>query len=120
MPQLSTTELALVEVLSSPVPETALSQSSARNALRRCRTAWHRTYRECMKRSRGKDEYEAVANASKAYCNAMPLLVGYEGIRDFIACAAHGILIGAIPADRGGQLLYAAQVALGALARAPK
>jgi hypothetical protein len=42
----------------------------------------------------------------------MPMLAGYEGIRDFVACAAHGILIGAIPPERGGQLLYAAQVAL--------
>jgi hypothetical protein len=120
MPQLSRTELALVEVLSNPVPETALSQSSTRNALRRCRAAWHRTYKEYMKRGRDQNEYVAAEQAGRAYCNAMPLLTGHEGIRDFIACAAHGILIGAIPAERGGQLLYAAQVALGALARASK
>ena len=50
-----------------------------------------------------------------AYCGAMPMLASYEGIRDFVACAAHGILIGAIPAERSGQLLYAAQVALNVL-----
>jgi hypothetical protein len=50
----------------------------------------------------------------------MPLPVGYEGVRDFIACAAHGILIGAIPPEKSGQLLYAAQVALNALQFAPK
>lgn len=36
------------------------------------------------------------------------------------ACVACGILIGALPAERTGQLLYAAQVALSALPRDPK
>jgi hypothetical protein len=35
-------------------------------------------------------------------------------------CAAHGILIGAIDANKSGQLLYAAQVALGTLNRGSK
>jgi hypothetical protein len=42
----------------------------------------------------------------------MPLLSGVDGVRDFIACTAHGILIGAIPPESSGQVLYAAQVAL--------
>jgi hypothetical protein len=50
----------------------------------------------------------------------MPQLSGRESIRDFIACTAHGILIGAIPPQQSGQLLYAAQVALGSLQREPK
>jgi len=54
----------------------------------------------------------AARDASVAYRNAMPLLAGYEGARDFVACVAHGILIGAIPENKAGQLLYAAQVAL--------
>ncbi len=45
----------------------------------------------------------------------MPLLSGVDGVRDFIACTAHGILIGAIPPESSGQVLYAAQVALGFL-----
>ena len=49
--------------------------------------------------------------ASTAYCKVMPYLSDYESIRKFIACAAHGILIGAIPQKRANQLLYAAQVA---------
>jgi hypothetical protein len=61
------------------------------------------------------DRVFAAKPAAEAYCNAMPMLVGYEGVRDFIACAAHGILIGAISREKGGQLLYAAQVALAAV-----
>jgi hypothetical protein len=122
MSQLSSTELAVVEILSNTVPETALPHSSTRAALRRCRAAWHRTYKEFMKNCRdpdSSDEADAAESASKSYCNAMPLLAGPDGIRDFIACAAYGILIGAIPSDRSGQLLYAAQVALSALPRKP-
>ena len=38
----------------------------------------------------------------EAFCNAVPMLAGYEAIRDFIARAAHGILIGAFPNDQDG------------------
>ena len=50
----------------------------------------------------------------------MPPLADYESIREFIACAAHGILINAIPQQRANQLLYAAQVALASLNYEPK
>jgi hypothetical protein len=49
----------------------------------------------------------------------MPPLAGHDNICDFIACAAHGILIEAIPMKRANQLLYAAQIALATLNRAP-
>jgi hypothetical protein len=83
-------------------------------ALRRCCAAWKRAFNAYM----GKDpannggEFWAAKEAGIAYRNSMPLLVGYEGARDYIACAAHGILIGAIPKEDSGQVLYAAQVAL--------
>ncbi len=66
------------------------------------------------------DHYErifAAKAAGYAYRNAMPLLVGPEGIRNFVACIAHGILIGAIEKEQSGPLLYAAQVALGSIQR---
>lgn len=63
------------------------------------------------------DRTIALKNASRAYCNAMPLLVGTAGIRNFLACVAHGILIGAIDKSQGGSLLYAAQVALSSTPR---
>jgi hypothetical protein len=66
------------------------------------------------------NKYIAADQASEAFRSAMPLLEGYDGIRDFIACTAHGILINAIPRERGGQLLYAAQVALAVLHREPR
>jgi hypothetical protein len=116
---LTTTELALIDQVSSAVPENALPHTTIRSALRRCRAAWLRAYSHYMKNSDGDDvdKIYAIKDAARAYCFAMPLLAGPDGIRDFIACTAYGIAIGAIPAERGGQLLYAAQVALNALPR---
>jgi hypothetical protein len=122
MSEKSTTELALFEALSYTPPSTTLSPgpggsaSEAKTALRRCSAAWHRAFKAYMEGDDATgsclDTTFAAKDGGKAYCNAMPVLAGYEGIRDFIACAAHGILIGAIPPEKGGQLLYAAQVAL--------
>jgi hypothetical protein len=61
---------------------------------------------------KGNDEVFAAYDADKAYREAMPPLSGYENIRDFIVCTAHGMLIGAILDKQGAKLLYAAQVAL--------
>ena len=55
-----------------------------------------------------------------AYRNAMPSLAGFENIRDYVACVAHGMLIGVIDPNDGPKFLYAAQVALGVLPREPK
>ena len=119
---LTTVELAAIDQIAGAVPENALSHTTIRSAVRRCRAAWLRTYSHYMKNSRGDDvdKIFAAKDAARAYCFAMPLLAGADGIRDYIACAAYGITIGAIPAERGGQLLYAAQVALNALPRDPK
>jgi hypothetical protein len=38
----------------------------------------------------GLDKMFAADPAGVAYRNAKPMLAGYVGIRDFIACAAHG------------------------------
>ncbi len=95
----------------SPAP--VLKRSSTANAIKRCRAAWQRAFNTTMK-DHGNDpdfEYEATKNASKAYCMAMPVLADHESIGNFIACVAHGILVGSIPDDTSGQLLYAAQVA---------
>jgi hypothetical protein len=92
-------------------------------ALRKCRAAWQRAFDAYM-RGEGShdstDHFLAAREAAKAFAPAMPALSGPDGIRDFIACAAYGILIGAIPVDRAGQVLYAAQIALAALPRGPK
>lgn len=105
-----------------PAPE-AVPESTAA-AIARCRAAWQRAFNDYVKKNAKRDSWvkdNAAKPAAIAYRAAMPPLVGHQGIRDFIACAAFGILIEAIPRDRASQLLYAAQVALsvvGALDRA--
>ena len=61
------------------------------------------------------DGFVAMNEASTAYRDAMPALVGEDGIRDFLACTAQGILIIAIPRNQASQLIYAALVALNLL-----
>jgi len=109
-------------LLSAPAP--SLDPARAK-ALKRCCDAWRRAFKASMDNSDREDEeggnrYLAAQDAGTAYCIAMPPLSGYENIRDFIACTAHGILIGAIPAQKSGRLLYAAQVALSTLHYEPK
>jgi hypothetical protein len=123
-------ELSLIEPTPAPEPAPAPSPEPEpdpdpvhEKAVKRCCAAWRRSYDACMEKGRGSraDKISAAAHqAGAAYCDAMPLLAGYENIRDFIACMAHGILIGAIPASKSGQLLYAAQVALSTVHREPK
>jgi hypothetical protein len=80
--------------------------------------AWECVFREKM--AIGKGKVLASLEANKAYLKAMPPLSGYENIRDFIACIAQAMLIDAIRGEQGGKLLYAAQVALGAIRSQPK
>jgi hypothetical protein len=49
--------------------------------------------------------------AGRAFRQLMPPLSGHENIRNFIACAAQGILMDVISGSDGARLLYAAQVA---------
>lgn len=58
--------------------------------------------------------------ASKAYRDSLPTLSSRQDILNFIACVAEGILLDAIPEKTSTKLIYAAQVALGALPREPK
>jgi hypothetical protein len=86
-------------------------------AVARCMNALDRAYDAEF--AKCKDEDDASEAAVKAYHDAMPRLAGYENIRDFIACVAHGMLIGAITDNQGTRLLYAAQVALTTVRRQP-
>jgi hypothetical protein len=94
------------------------SEGSQNPAVSRCCKAWNRAYKATF--ALKKSDYTAEKEAGAAYRDAMPNLSGEQNIRDFIACAAHGILIGAIDEKMSTRLLYAAQVASGALARAEK
>jgi hypothetical protein len=94
---------------------------SAYSAVALCRDAWQQAYDAYMQRKgrRAPNEYEAQKEAAAAYRAAMPQCATWAGIRNFIACVAYGVLIEAIPEQRTGQLLYAAQVALSILPRIP-
>ncbi len=105
----------------APGPRT--TSSTPKVALRRCCTAWQRAFDAHMEehaKNPAAAEIFAARDAGEAYCNAMPMLAGSEGVRDFIACVAHGILIGAIHREKSSQLIYAAQVALSSIQREPK
>jgi len=107
----------------APGPDPKPSKSSSPNAaLRHCRAAWQRAFDEYIADHDDDNHYRVCATepAAEAYRNAMPLLAGYEGIRDFVACAAHGILLGTIPKESANQVLYAAQVALATLSHQPR
>lgn len=128
MTKASAAELSLTETTPSPDPANAPDPmpepgpTHARPALRRCCAAYRRAFNAHMEGTDGGfwAKNRAAGEAKLAYRNAMPLLASYEGIRDFIACTAHGILVEAIPPEQSGHLLYAAQVALATLQREPK
>jgi hypothetical protein len=103
---------------SSPTAETAPNLPSPNPAVQRCCEALECSLEES--RANGQDEVYAEEDADQAYMNAMPHLSGYENIRDFIACVTHGMVVGAIDNIQGPKLLYAAQIAVGALRHEPK
>ena len=127
MSQLTVQEIALLETITDSEPNTALSRGHARKpanskaAIRRCVAAWESLYAEYMSVPE-KNILQSFAEleAGKAYCHAMPMLDGYNGVREFIACAAHGILIGAIPLEMRGHILYSARVALSIVQNEPE
>jgi hypothetical protein len=126
----STAELSLTETTPSPEPVGAPAPTlepgltHTRLAVRKCGAAYRRAFHVFIETADREepswDRSRAADQAGLAYREAMPLLSSFEGVRDFIACTAHGILMGAIPPEQSGRLLYAAQVALAALQREPK
>ena len=81
-------------------------------AVARCCKAWKRIFRAEFEES----EYFGRSMAAEAYRAALPPLTSRENCRDFIACVAQGMLLGAIAEKDGGKLLYAVQIALSASA----
>jgi hypothetical protein len=120
----NTAKAKLSLIPSHPSPELPVSPEPkpTRSALRRCSAAWKRSFDAFMESAppSGFNKLYASQEAAEVYCRAMPPLYGHDGIRDFIACTAQGILIGAITPQQSGPLLYAAQVALASLGREPK
>jgi len=80
-----------------------------------CVEGWEKTFRATLQKTGS--VYSAKRCAVSVYRMAMPPLTGHQSIRDFIACAAYGMLLGAIKPEHGTKLLYAAQVALSSVAK---
>ena len=111
----------MIQAIQIPAEYSAGDKSSpARQipAVALCCEAWETAFQ--AKYSQTKSGVYARIEAAQAYRNAMPPLFGYQNICDFIACAAHGLGIGAIEDATGSKLLYAAQVAFGAFRGQPK
>ena len=95
------------------------TQSGPQNAaVLRCYEAAMRSRRESRSKRLGTIETEF--NADQAYKRAMPELIGYENIRDFIACIGHGMVMNNITAFQADKLLGVARLALAALREQPK
>ena len=106
-------------------PAPVCKRSKIGTALKRCRDAWQRSYdavyAELIETEDEEDSMtEAEVAACKAYCSALPVFFDQDGIRNFISCVSHGILIGAITEEKASRLLYAAQVAIAALPPQPR
>ncbi len=79
-------------------------------AVARCARAFQDAYSEVLRKSGF--ESDAMKKAAEAYRTFLPPLTSRDNCRDFIACVAHGMLLGVIGENNGGKLLYAAQVAI--------
>lgn len=102
----------------APLESAAPSPAVQNPAVAYCCEAYKRALNAA--KARGKSDYSASIDAEKAYRKALPPLSGQENIRDFIACIAHGILIGTIEGADATRLLYAAQVAHATIAKEPR
>lgn len=83
------------------------------SAVQLCREAYLRAMEES--KARGLDYYDTDDEACRAFREAMPHLSTAAGIRDFIACVTYGLMTDVFIAMEASKLLYAAQVATGAL-----
>jgi mannose/fructose-specific phosphotransferase system component IIA len=98
--------------------------------LERCMKAWNRNYElasispkheglnNCDETN--EDEIFARLQGAKAFRAALPMLVGYENIRDFIACVTYAMLIEILSTDECHELFEAAKIAMALLKTQPK
>jgi hypothetical protein len=98
-------------------------------ALERCVNAWHRNFKlasinpsddnlHCVEDN--DENVFAIEQAGNAYRDAMPLLLSYENIRDFIACTTYGTLNRVFDLEECRELLGAAKIAMALLKAQPK
>ncbi len=106
-------------VIESAAPaETPTPRSTAAAAVERCLNAY-RAARDSQ-RAKGKYELDCYEAAKVAYRQAVPYAESLEDIQALIACVAQGINFEIYERHQSTQILYAAQVALGAYHRKPE
>jgi len=79
-----------------------------------CWEIWQRVHDTVFEQH--KSRAVASIEARAAFRRAMPQLLGYENICNFIACVTFGMNAGILDEDTGSKLLYAAQIGLNTLA----
>jgi hypothetical protein len=94
---------------SAPTQSGTFNSATDNPAVSRCCDAYARAKQAAI--DSGKNSIYAAADSMKAFRKALPPLTGHQNICDFVACIAHGMLIGVIGGADGTRLLYAAQVA---------
>ena len=77
-------------------------------AIGRCCEAWYCAYEKAAGQGRG--ELSCGLRANAAYRAAMPPLTCAENVPGFVACVAHGLLLGTIVDSIATRLVNAAQV----------
>jgi hypothetical protein len=94
-------------------------------ALERCIKAWNRTYNLASINPKDEslnyldegdqDEVFAREQGANGFREALPMLTGYENIRDFIACVTYGMLTMILSQDESRELFGAAKIAMALL-----
>ena len=96
-------------------PAAAAPATTLNAAVQNCLSAYHQMYAE--ERAKSPSHLGALKKATSAYAESMPYLTSHANIRGFIACVAHAMLLDIFQPEHGAKLLYAAQIALGAVPR---
>jgi hypothetical protein len=107
-----------IKPLATPRAEVDICPALNDPAVKLCAAVWESIFRATLDET--SNIFSAKRCANVAFRMALPPLSGYQNICDFIACVGYGILVGSIKPDIGTKLLYAAQVALGAIPQQSK
>jgi hypothetical protein len=105
------------------------SENLNNQALDRCIKAWHRNFNLASINPRDQSlnflDVDAASvfageQGALAFREAMPLLISYENIRDFIACTTYAMLTNIFDKDDCRELLNAAKIAMALLRTNPR
>ena len=98
------------------IPTQSSDPALANPAVARCCAAGAAARRAAIAQKQSR--YDCTVATREAYRNkVMPPLCGVDSIRDFVACVAHGSLLGVFSDSESTKLLYAAQVLAGGMSQ---